>query len=69
MTPKLPLKFILLWMLNLAVIVTLVLVTGIHDKLLSIPRISSKTPVAIYLALGALLAALEWELIEKLRGN
>lgn len=63
---KLPLKFILLWILNLAVLLTISLTTGLHDSLL---RLSIRDLPWVYLAVGAVLAALEQALIDKLRGE
>lgn len=65
--PKLPLKFILLWIINLAVILTVVLTTGVHQWLLHNLRLTDLT--FIYLAVGAVLAALEQALFDKLRGE
>ena len=64
--PKLPLKFILLWILNLALILTVVLTTGIHQWLMRTLRM--KDAVTFYLIAGAVLALLEQALIDKLRG-
>lgn len=63
---KLPLKFILLWIANLAVLLILSLTTGFHEILLDVIRGSVTW---IYLAIGAVLAALEEALFDKLRGN
>lgn len=66
MTPKFPLKFILLWVINLALLLTLTLSTGLLDKLSSL-RLTDWT--WIFLAAGFLLAGLEQALWDKLRGN
>lgn len=66
MTPKLPLKFILLWVINLALLLILTLTTGLHEKLLFL-RMRDLT--WIYLLVGFLLAGLEQALWDKLRGN
>ena len=64
---KLPLKFILLWLANLAVLLTVSLATGFHHSLLEVMRHTDL--VWIYLAAGAVLAILEQSLWDKLRGN
>ena len=66
MTPKLPLKFILLWLLNLALLLTLSLTTGLHEKLY---MISLRDWTWIYLLTTFLLAGLEQALWDKLHGN
>ena len=66
--PKLPLKFFLLWILNLAVILTIVLTTG-FDETLSYYIRGSKNLVFTYCAAGAVPAYLEYALWEKLKGN
>lgn len=63
---RLPLKFILLWCLNLAILVAISLSTGFHQILLNVIR---GQVTWIYLAVGALMAALEEWLIDKLKGN
>lgn len=65
--PKLPLKFILLWIINLAVLLTITLVTGADQWLLRTLRI--RDTVTFYLIAGAVLALLEQALIDKLRGE
>lgn len=63
---RLPIKFILLWIANLAVLLILSLTTGFHDILADFIR----GQVAwVYLAVGAVLAALEEALWDKLKGN
>ena len=66
MTPKLPLKFILLWLLNLALLLTLSLTTGLHEKLY---MINLRDWTWIYLLTTFLLAGLEQALWDKLHGN
>lgn len=63
---RLPLKFILLWSANLAVLVAVSLMTGFHETLLTVIR---GQVTWIYLAAGAVLAALEEWFIDKLKGN
>ena len=64
--PKLPLKFIGLWVLNIVLLLVLTCCTGLKDLLQNI-RISNTA--YLYLGAGALLALLEQELWDKLRGN
>lgn len=64
MTPKFPIKFILLWILNLALLLALTLPTDILEKL---PNIQNAA--ALYAVAGFLLAGLEQALWDKLRGN
>lgn len=64
--PRLPLKFILFWVINLALLLTITLTTGLHEKLLSL-RLRDLT--WIYLLIGGILAGLEQALWDKLRGN
>ena len=64
--PKLPLKFILLWIINIALLLTLSFATGLQETLI---RIQIKNLAYLYLGAGALLALLEQELWDKLRGN
>lgn len=64
---KLPLRFIGLWVLNLAVLLALGFGLGIHDFLIRTFRITNLT--YLYLGLGFLLAGLEDLLIDKLKGN
>ncbi len=66
MTPQLPLKFILLWVINLALLLALTLSTGLMDKLSTL-RLTDWT--WIFLLAGFLLAGLEQALWDKLRGN
>jgi len=63
---KLPLKFILLWIVNLAILVTVSLTTG-FDEILS--RVIQGQVYWIYLAVGGAMAALEEALWDKLKGN
>ncbi len=64
---KLPLKFIGLWVLNIAILLALGLGLGINDFLLRTLRISNLA--YLYLGVGFLLAGLEDLLIDKLKGN
>lgn len=64
---KLPLRFIGLWIINLAVLLALGIGLGIHDFLIRTVRISNLA--YLYLGLGFLLAGLEDLLIDKLKGN
>ena len=59
---RLPIKFILLWIANLAVLVILGIV-------LEIPMPGSIQNAACYLLLGGVLAGLEQALFHKLRGE
>lgn len=63
---KLPIKFLLLWIANLAVLLVISLTTGFHEVLMNVIR----GQVAwIYLAVGGLMAGLEEALWDKLKGN
>jgi len=64
--PKLPLKFILLWVVNTALLLVITFATGLQETLL---RIQIKNLAYFYLAVGAILAALEQALVDKLQGN
>lgn len=64
---KLPLKFILLWILNLVLLLAITLATGAGQWLLQVLRM--RDAVTFYLIAGALLALLEQALIDKLRGE
>lgn len=67
---KLPLRFIGLWVLNIAVLLVLGYTLGINDFLINTLRMSiSKGLVSVYLGLGFLLAGLEDLLIDKLKEN
>lgn len=63
---KLPLKFILLWIVNLVILVTLSLTTGFDEVL---TRIIQGQVYWIYLAVGGAMAALEEALWDKLKGE
>jgi len=63
---KLPIKFILLWIANLAVLLTISLMTGFHAILAGIIRGQVHW---IYLAVGGILAGLEEALWDKLKGR
>ena len=64
---RLPLKFILFWVINLAILITISLLTGFHETLLHFILIRNLT--CLYLVTGAILAGLEQALWDKLRGN
>ena len=64
--PKLPLQFILLWVINIALVLGICYATGLQDLLI---QIRIKNLAYLYLGLGALLALLEQELCNRLRGN
>lgn len=64
--PKLPLKFILLWVANIALLLAITFGTGLQETLL---RIQIKNLAYLYLGVGAVMAALEQALWDKLRGN
>lgn len=63
---RLPLKFIGLWVLNIALLLVVTYTTGLKELLQHI-RISNAA--YLYLGAGALLALLEQELWDKLKGN
>ena len=64
--PKLPLKFILLWIVNIALLLILSFATGLQETLI---RLQIKHLAYLYLGAGAVLAALEQALVDKLQGN
>lgn len=64
--PKLPLPFILLWIANIAILLVLSYATGFHNVL---GNTSMRNLPYIYLAIGAMLAALEQALWDKLKGS
>ena len=64
--PKLPLKFILLWVINIALVLGVFFATGLQDLLI---RIQIRNLAYLYLGLGAVLALLEQELWNRLRGK
>ena len=64
--PKLPLKFILLWVINIALLLGIAFATGLQDLLI---RIQIRNLAYLYLGLGAVLALLEQELWNRLRGK
>ena len=67
---RLPLKFIGLWVLNIAVLLLLGFGLGINDFFINTLHMSISRGVAyLYLTLGAVLALLEQWLIDKLTGN
>lgn len=63
---RLPLKFILLWILNLTVLLVLTFTTGLKDVIFRLPM---KDLTWIYLLAGGILAALEQALLDKLKEN
>ena len=63
---RLPLKFIGLWVINIALLMVLAYITGFNDFLV---RIQIRNQVYLYLGAGAVLALLEQEVWDKLRGN
>ena len=64
--PKLPLKFILLWIVNIALLLAVSFAAGLQDVLL---KLQIKNLAYLYLGAGAVLAALEQALVDKLQGN
>lgn len=64
--PRLPLKFILLWVINIALLLGISFASGLLDLLI---RIQIKNIAYLYLGLGAVLALLEQALWDKIRGN
>lgn len=64
---RLPLKFILFWVINLIILIAVSLLTGFHETLLRFIRIRDIT--WLYLLVGGILAGLEQALWDKLRGN
>lgn len=64
--PKLPLKFILLWVINIAFLLVISFATGLREALI---RIQIKNLAYLYLGLGAVLALLEQELWNRLLGK
>ena len=64
---RLPLRFIGLWVLNIAVLLALTFGLGLDDFFLSTLRMKDLT--TLYLILGGTLAGLEDLLIDKLKGK
>ena len=64
---RLPLKFIGVWVLNLAVLLGISYGLGLQNWLFETLRLRDLT--WIYLLLGALMASLEEYLWDKLKGN
>ena len=64
--PRLPLKFILLWVINIALLLGISFASGLQDLLI---RIQIKNIAYLYLGLGTILALLEQALWDKIRGN
>lgn len=63
---RLPLKFIGLWVLNIVLLLVIAYTTGLSDFLI---RIQMHNQAYLYLGAGAVLALLEQELWDKLKGN
>ena len=63
---RVPLKFIGLWVLNIALLLVISYITGLNDFLI---RIQMRNLAYLYLGAGAALALLEQELWDKLKGN
>lgn len=63
---RLPLKFILLWIINITVLLLISYGTGLNAWL---NRIQVKNMAYLYLGLGAVLALLEQELWDKLKNR
>ena len=64
--PKLPLKYILLWIANIALLLAISFAAGLQKALI---RIQIKNIAYLYLGAGAVLAAQEQALVDKLQGN
>ena len=63
---RLPLKFILLWIVNIALLLLISFGTGLHSWLI---RFRVKNLAYLYLGLGAFLALVEQELWDKWKKN
>lgn len=63
---RLPLKFIGLWVVNIALLFMLTFATCLGEILINIQM---KNLTYLYLGVGAVLALLEQELWDKLKGN
>ena len=63
---RLPLKFIGLWVVNIALLFMLTFATSLGEILINIQM---KNLTYLYLGVGAVLALLEQELWDKLKGN
>ena len=64
--PKLPLKFILLWIVNLAILLAITFATGFHNVLL---KFNIKNLTYLYLFIGAVMAGLEQALLDRIKEN
>ena len=64
--PRLPLKFILLWVINIALLLGISFASGLQNLLI---RIQIRNIAYLYLGLGAVLALLEQALWDKIRGK
>ena len=63
---RLPLKFILLWIVNIALLLLVSFTTGLHTRMM---QLQIKNMAYLYLGLGAFLALLEQELWDRLKNN
>lgn len=63
---RLPLKFILLWIVNIALLLLISFSTGLYTRMMQM-RIQNMA--YLYLGLGAVLALLEQELWDRLKKN
>lgn len=63
---RLPLKFIGLWVVNIALLFVLTFATCLGEIMM---HIQMKNLTYLYLGVGAVLALLEQELWDKLKGN
>lgn len=63
---RLPLKFVLLWIFNIALLLLISFTTGLHTRMI---QIKIKNMAYLYLGLGAFLALLEQELWDRLKNN
>ncbi len=67
---RLPLKFIGLWVLNLAILLGVGIGLGVNEWIIScFPRLSGMDLTYAYLFIGAFLALIEQELWDKLKGK
>ena len=64
--PKLPLKFIGLWVLNIALLLVLTYGTGLLETMVNL---QIRNIAYLYLGIGALMALLEQELWDRLKQN
>ncbi len=70
---KLPIKFVLLWLINCLILIALGTALGLHDKLpfflFGFIRIQLNQLIWGYLIVGGILAGLEQALWDKLKGQ